>query len=502
MDARSDTTQSDNAKTDQGAVTAVIIGAGMSGLCAAIKLKQAGIDDFVILEMTDGVGGTWHDNSYPGSGCDVPSHLYSYSFEPKADWSRLFSLQPEILDYFEHCADKYGLTPHIRLNTAVAGARFDSVTGRWRVTTQAGEVIDARVLIAGCGQLNRPYVPDLPGLEDFEGTSFHSARWNHAHDLTGQRVAVIGNGASAVQFVPQIAPQVERLSIFQRSCNWIIPRKDKPYSGVSKRLFKWLPFLAWLHRSHIYCIMEMRFAGFRQGGWYAPILKRMATRHMKAQVPDPELRARLTPDYPVGCKRILISDDYYPAIQRDNVDIVTDPIDRITPTGVRMASGREVVADTLIFGTGFQSTGFLAPMEITGLNGRTLDAAWADGAEAYLGLTVAGFPNMFILYGPNSNLGHNSIIFMVERQVEYMVRCVKSLVDRDLLYLDVKADVMADYNSHVQQDLKRSVWDAGCGNWYKTDNGKITNNWPSWSVAYWWRLRHAGLKDFDAVART
>jgi cation diffusion facilitator CzcD-associated flavoprotein CzcO len=466
-----------------------------------IQLRKAGFSSFTIFEKSNDVGGTWLDNSYPGAACDVPSHLYSFSFERKPDWSRVFAPQAEIQAYFRRCAAKYGLLPHIRFGTEVEGASFDERAGVWRLRTAAGESIEADVVVSGLGQLNRPHVPDLPGLASFEGTTFHSARWDHAHDLAGEDVAVIGNAASAIQFIPRIAPKAARLYVFQRTPNWTIARRDRAYSEREKRMFASVPGLERLYRWFIYLMLELRFFAFHEGSWLGRRMERSAREWLRSQVRDPALREALTPDYPVGCKRILISDDYYASLERPNVEVVTSPIERVTPRGIATRDGRERPVDTLVFATGFETTSFLAPLGIEGLGGRKLQEVWRDGAEAYLGIAAAGFPNLFMLYGPNTNLGHNSILFMIECQVSYVVRCLRELARRDLAWLDVRADVQERYNRELQERLRKTAWAAGCTSWYKTEAGKITNNWSGFTLDYWRRTLRPDWSAFHAKAR-
>jgi cation diffusion facilitator CzcD-associated flavoprotein CzcO len=479
-----------------------ILGAGAGGLCMAIGLRRAGLRSFTLFEKSDDVGGTWHDNSYPGAACDVPSHLYSFSFEPKPDWSRVFAPQAEIQAYFRHCAEKYGLLPHIRFGTEVQAASFDERAGVWRLRMAGGEEIEADVVVSGLGQLNRPRVPDIPGLASFEGTSFHSARWDHAHDLAGERVAVIGNAASAIQFVPQIATRASHVDVYQRTPNWTIPRHDRAYSEREKRLFASVPGLERLYRWFIYAMLELRFLAFHEGTWLGRRMERAARAWLESQVRDPALREALTPDYPVGCKRILISDDYYAALLRPNVELVTSPIERVTPRGVITRDGRERAADALILATGFETTSFLAPLEIEGLGGHKLQEAWRGGAEAYLGVATAGFPNLFMLYGPNTNLGHNSILFMIECQVNYIVRCLQELARRDAAWLDVRPEAQERFNRELQAALGKTAWAAGCGSWYKTDAGKITNNWSGFTLDYWRRTRNTDWSALRLEARS
>ena len=479
----------------------VIIGAGFGGLGMAIQLQRAGIDSFTILEKASRLGGTWRDNTYPGAACDSPSFLYCYSFEQKTDWSRKWAPQPEILADLEHCAQKYDLLPHIRFDTEVAGARFDAAAGVWRIRTVGGGSLEAEVVVSAVGQLNRPAVPDIPGLERFGGVRFHSARWQHEHDLRGKRVAVVGNAASAIQFIPQIAPAVARLHVFQRSANWMIPKNDRAYSARATRLFARFPRLARLYRAWIWLAYESRFPVFRENRLLARVMSALAERSMREQVADPALRRALVPDYPVGGKRILISDDYYQALGRDNVEVVTSPIERVTETAVVTRDGTTRPVDAIILATGFETTSFLVPMRIEGLGGRPLSDAWKDGAEAYLGLAVAGFPNFFMLYGPNTNLGHNSIVFMLECQVHYVIECLRLMAERGIAWLDVRPDAMRTYNTALQARLARTVWAKTERSWYKRADGRITNNWSGTTLAYWWRTRRVDLGAYEMKAR-
>lgn len=477
-------------------LTAIIIGAGMSGLLAAIRLKQAGIQDFVILEQGAEVGGTWADNTYPGAGCDVPSHLYSYSFAPNPGWTRLFARQAEILAYFRRIAADHGLLPHISFGVEVAGAVYDPDTASWTVRDRAGGAWTGRVLLTAVGQLNRPVIPDIPGRDSFAGAQFHSARWDHGVPLAGKRVASIGTGASAVQYVPEIAPLVDRLTIFQRTANWIVPRPDRAIPPAIRRLLASLPPAERALRLAIYLAVEVRWGAFRnRDGWMARYLTRMARRHLEAQIADPALRARLTPHYPIGCKRVLLSNDYYPALTRPNVALVTDPIARLRPEGVELADGRVVPLDVIVWGTGFAATGLLLPIEIVGGGGRRLRDEWARWAEAYRGVAVAGFPNLIVLYGPNTNLGHNSIIYMVERQVDYAMGLIQALRARNLASFEVRAEVQADYNSRLQQELAGTVWAAGCHSWYMQD-GRIVNNWSRSTLAFSRMMRRLDLESY------
>ena len=476
-----------------------IIGAGHSGLCMGIRLKQAGIDDFVILEKAASLGGTWRDNTYPGASCDAPSFLYSFSFAQKTDWSRRFAWQSELLGYSTELAIRFGLLPHCRFRAEVTRAVFDEATDTWALTCADGSQVVADRVVTGVGQLNRPSIPDLPGRASFAGAQFHSARWDHSVELAGKRVAVIGSAASAVQFVPQIAPMVAQLSVFQRSANWLMPRKDRLYKPRTHRLLTRYPSLARLyHDAQWFVFGELQLTPLmKQVRPVQAIARWKSLAHLRRQVKDPALRARLVPDYPIGAKRVLFNDDYYPALGRPNVRLVTDGIAQIEPLGVRSRSGELHAADVIVYATGFMSTEFLAPMEIVGRDGRNLHEQWRRGAHAYLGVTVSGFPNLFMLYGPNTNLGHNSILVMIEAQVGYVIDALGQMQARGLRRLDVKRQVMDDYNVALQQDLAKSVWSTIDASWYKLADGTITNNWPHSTIRYRRLLRAARLEDYE-----
>mgnify|MGYP000293516851 CR=1 FL=1 len=417
----------------------VIVGTGFAGIGMGIRLKQAGIDDFTILEQASGVGGTWRDNHYPGAACDVESHLYSFSFEKNPGWSRTFACQKEILAYLERCADKYGIRPHIRFDTAVTGASFDEASGLWSLGTSRGETLQARVVVSGTGGLSRPSRPDLPGLSTFAGKTFHSARWDDAYPLEGKTVGVIGTGASAVQIVPAIAPRVGKLHVFQRTPPWILPKADRAFSEREKERFRRHPWRMSLERSALYWRRELTGLGFVVEPRLFRLLEPLVLKYLERQVRDPVLRKKLTPDYRLGCKRILPTNEYYPALQRPNVELVTEGIEAIQPAGIRTRDGEERPLDLLILATGFEAAEAVAPFAITGRGGRDLNDAWRDGAEAYLGATVAGFPNLFLIVGPNTGLGHNSIIFMIECQVRYALDAILAMRREGWASVDVRA---------------------------------------------------------------
>jgi cation diffusion facilitator CzcD-associated flavoprotein CzcO len=479
-----------------------ILGAGAGGLCMAGRLKDAGIDTFTIFEKSDGVGGTWRDNSYPGAACDVPSHLYSFSFAPKTDWSRKFAEQPEILGYFESLVERFDLGPHLRLGTEVTEAHYDDASGTWTLRTAGAEgepdgTFVADVVVSGLGQLNRPHIPDVPGLDTFEGAVFHSARWDHGHDLRGERVGVIGIGASAIQFVPRVAVQARHTTLFQRSSNYVAPKKDRPFRGWERWLFEHVPAVQRAYRDSIYWRLEARFALMRRKSRLGAYMERAFRKQISPMVSPRLTEAALIPDYPPGCKRILIADDWYPTLLRRDVEVVTLAVERIEPDAVVTADGGRHPVDALVFGTGFRTTEFLAPLNITGRGGRDLNEVWADGARAFLGLSVPGFPNLFMLYGPNTNLGHNSILFMIEQQVGYTLRMIEEKVTAGLRSVAVRPDAADRFDHDVQAAAADTVWAEGCHSWYKTEDGRITNNWTGHTTAYRKRLSAPDLADWE-----
>jgi cation diffusion facilitator CzcD-associated flavoprotein CzcO len=477
-------------------LAAIIVGAGFSGLCAGIQLRKAGIEDFVILEKADGVGGTWRANHYPGAACDIPSHLYSYSFEPNPRWSRAYGGQPEILAYLEHCADSYGLRPFLRLGCEVEAADYDQARAVWTVTIRGGETLTARALILGNGALHLPALPDLPGR--FAGPAFHSARWDHGVPLDGKRVAVIGTGASAIQFVPQLAGRVAQLSVFQRTPPWIIAKPDRAIGARERWAFEHVPGAHWLRRSGLYWLLESRVLAFAFAPKLGQLAERLARRHLAASVADPALRARLTPAYRMGCKRVLISNDYYPALTRPDVELVTDGIAALEPSGVRTRDGRLHEVDAIIYGTGFKVVDYLSAMRITA-GGRELNAEWRDGVRNYLGITVSGFPNLFLLMGPNTGLGHNSMIFMIEAQVRYAVQAIRAMRRFRLAALDVKPTVEHAFRAELAGRLRGTVWTSGCNSWYMAPDGEVLL-WPGFTFDYWRRTRRIDLTDFEVRA--
>jgi cation diffusion facilitator CzcD-associated flavoprotein CzcO len=475
----------------------VIIGAGFGGLGAAIELRRHGFTDIVVLEKADRIGGVWRDNTYPNAACDVPSNLYSWSFARNPDWGHRYSRQDEILRYMDRVVSDLGVHDLVRTGVEVTEAAYDDETATWRVETDTGETLTADFLVAAVGQLSRPAVPDLPGRETFAGPAFHSAQWDHDADLTGKRVAVIGTGASAIQFVPGIQPVVGHLTVFQRSAPYVVPKPDIEYSGVRRRIYARLPWTQAFGRNLTWVLSEQLnksltgtapMKRLMEAGWHLLL---------RSQVRDPHLRAKLKPDYPIGCKRLLFSNDWYPALVQPNVEVVTHGIVEVLPHGVRSADGTVHEVDVIIYGTGFAATEFLAPMKIQGAAGVSLDETWADGARAYFGIAVPGFPNLGLVYGPNTNLGGSSIINMMESQAGF-IRQLAELV-RDGGSVAVRAEAEERFDDEVQQRLADSVW-GGCASWYRDTSGRITTNWPGTVAEYKQRTARVDPAAFEISA--
>jgi cation diffusion facilitator CzcD-associated flavoprotein CzcO len=469
-----------------------IIGAGFSGLGMAMELRKAGQEDFVVLERADDLGGTWRDNTYPGCACDIPSVLYSWTKEQNPDWTTAFAGQPEIWDYMREVVSRHGLEPHLRYGQEVLSVRWLDDAAQWEIETTSA-TLTADIVVSAAGALADPSIPDLPGLDEFRGTIFHSARWNHEHDLRGRNVAVIGTGASAIQFVPEIQPEVGHLTVFQRTPPWVTPRSNPDIPRRWRTRFEKHPRLLALARSIVFSLQESLHVGFKHPR-LMKVLERQALRHLERQVPDPELRAKLTPDYRLGCKRILGSDTWYPAVSADNVDVVTAGIDAITPDGIRDGDGVVHHADTIIFGTGFQVTDPPISHRVHGPDGRTLAEVWQGSPKAHLGMSVAGFPNLFFLLGPNTGLGHNSVLLMIEAQVEYLMSALEWRRQNRVSAIEPRAEAQERFLSEVDSGTKGSVWTAGgCLSWYLDATGRNSTLWPG-SVRAYQRL----LSNFDA----
>lgn len=474
-----------------------IVGAGFSGLCMGIKLQEAGLDSFVILEKADEIGGTWRENTYPGCACDVQSHLYSYSFEGNPSWSHKFAPWYEIFDYMLRVTEKHALRSHIRFGHKIDRAVFDEQEGLWHVHSDHGATITARIFILGTGPLHVPLIPQIPGLETFRGKIFHSAQWAHDYDLRGKRVASIGTGASAIQYVPEIAPEVAQLYVFQRSAPWVLPKPDRAYSELERILFRLSPRLRKLHRAWLYVRNEARVLPIMNPP-LARLLEQVAKVYLRKTVDDPDLVEKLTPDYTIGCKRVLLSNNYYQVFNRSNVELVTETLTEIRENSVVSSDGVERPVDAIIFGTGFHTDprNYLGALTIQGLGGESLRTRWAKGAEAYLGISVAGFPNMFQLVGPNTGLGHNSLLYMIESQVRYIIECLKLLEERNAKHMDVRPEVLAHFNRELERKLEDTVWTSGCKSWYTQEDGKNIAIWPGFSFRYRARTRHVNPEHY------
>jgi cation diffusion facilitator CzcD-associated flavoprotein CzcO len=476
-------------------VDVLIIGAGFGGLCMGIKLREMGLS-FVIVERAQEVGGTWRDNTYPGCGCDIPSHLYSFSFEPNPDWSRSYPDQAEILAYLRGCADKYQLRQSILFGTEVIEAVFDEDSKVWRVRTRGQEVIIARAVVSAMGSLSRPAIPKIAGMERFRGRIFHSAQWDHSFDLTGKKVAVIGTGASAVQFIPKIAPQVEKLCVFQRRAPWILPKLAIETPTWLKRLFRLMPWSQRALRSFIYLCQEVIGLGLVNPILLYP-LKRLALWYLTSKLPEPTLRSAATPDYPFGCKRILLSNNYYDALARENVELLTGAIAEIRETGIVTQDQKERSFDAIILATGFRAIDLLSPLRVLGLNGADLAQVWRHGPKAFFGMTVPGFPNFFMLLGPNTLLGHNSVVFMIEAQVDYVGQALQSLDRRGSASMNLRQDVHTRFNSQLRRRARGTAWTSGCKSWYLDSRGKNLSLWPNSPTRYWLRTRRFSPEDYS-----
>lgn len=473
-----------------------IIGSGFGALSVAIELSRAGHTDVRLWERSADLGGVWRDNVYPGAGCDVPSPLYSFSFEPNPLWSRRYALQKEIHGYIKTVAGKYAITSRVQFNHEVVAATYDERASAWTVRFASGEEQTVDLLVSAVGQLSRPRVPSIAGIESFVGPSFHSAEWDHSVDVADTRVAVIGAGASAIQFVPHVAATAAELTVFARSANYIMPKPDRPYRAAHRWLYRRLPFTQRIERGGIWAILEQFARGLDDTSRVGRVNRAIAMRHLRKQVSDPGLRAKLTPDYPIGCKRILFSNEYYPALARSNVDLVTTGIEAITPTGVRTVDGVDHRADVIVYGTGFASQDFLASIDITGARGVKLAEQWSQGAHAYLGIYVPNFPNFFVSYGPNTNLGGGSIIYMLEAQARHMRQVVDHMVAVGCRSAEVTPAAERADDEDVQRKLDHSPW-AQCDNWYRHPSGRITSNWPGATLPFAKRTRTLDLEAFE-----
>ncbi|WP_051940385.1 flavin-containing monooxygenase [Phaeacidiphilus oryzae] len=479
----------------------VVVGTGFGGLGMGARLRREGISDFLLLERADSVGGTWRDNSYPGCACDVPSHLYSFSFAPEPAWPRTFSGQPHIRAYLERVTDEFGLRRHIRFDCELEAARWDGEEKRWEITTSAGRMT-ADVLIAAGGPLSEPQIPDIPGLADFPGKVFHSARWDHDYDLTGKRVAVVGTGASAIQIVPSIQPQVERLTVIQRTPPWVMPRMDRDTAGFERRLHRSFPATRRLRRQLLWLVREFQVGAFTRRPQLMRATQLLAKAHLNRAVSDPELRAKLTPDYLIGCKRILLSNTYYPALAQPNAEVLASALTEVRGSTVVTADGSEREVDAIVFGTGFHVTDMPIGDKITGAAGHTLAEHWKDGLAALRGAAIDGFPNLLMIIGPNTGLGNSSMILQIESHTAYAVSYLRALDRTGAAALDATPAAVRSWNEEMQRRMQTTVWSTGgCNSWYQDRFGRNTTLWPGSTAAFRRATDHVDLNEYELVNR-
>ncbi len=479
----------------------LIVGSGFTGIGAAIKLRQAGVDDFVIVERGDRVGGTWRDNTYPGAACDIPSLLYSFSFAQNPDWSRAYSPAGEICEHIEDLVDEFGLREHIQFGIEVNGLQFDETAGTWTVNTTAGKTVIARTVVLASGPLPDHKLPDIRGVDTYEGKVIHSARWDHDYDFTGKRVAVIGTGASAVQIIPDLVNRAEFVKVFQRTPGWVLPRLDIAMPTAAQELFAKVPATQQLARQALYWGHEISATALVWNSPLTGLVARLGKAHLRRQVKDPWMRRQLTPDFTPGCKRMLVSSDYYPALQRDNCKLIDWPIATISPVGIRTSDGIEHHLDCIVFATGFDVHLTGPPYDVTGIGGRSLADEWTGGAQAYKSINAHGYPNLFLMTGPNSGPGHNSLLVYVEGQIDYAVSAITTILRDNLRYLDVREDVQRRYNRRIQKRLTRTTWMSGCSSWYLTKDGFNASMYPGFATQYLRQMRDFRFGDYQAVAR-
>ncbi len=480
----------------------IIIGTGYSGICMAIKLKQAGMNNFTIIEKEKELGGTWYINSYPGAQCDVESHLYSFSFE-SYDWTKVFPDQPELNNYIKHCAKKYDIESHIKLGTTVIGAEYNDDEGTWEIDTQESGKFKTKFLIAATGGLNIPSYPDFKGIENFEGETFHSARWKHNINLKGKNVAVIGSAASAIQFIPEIAPIVKNLELFQRTANWILPKPDRPFKPWERKLFKTIPFTHWLYREKLYWLKELRVIAFTK---YPNLLKMVSqgtVKYLTKTIKDPQKLKALIPNYTMGCKRILISNFYYKAIVRENVHMITDGVAQVNKNSITTTAGKEIPVDVIIYSTGFKATNPYAAVKIVGSKGLLLSSVIAKkGISGHLGTTMTGFPNLFIMTGPNTGIGHTSLIHLIESQANYVMDGLKYIKKNGVKSFEVKEEAQNKFNEGLTKKMENTVWlKGGCESWYKDEFGRVPTLWPDFTFNFRKMTKHFDYKNYKILTK-
>lgn len=481
-------------------ISVAIIGAGFAGIGAAIRLKDRGITDFVIYERDTRVGGTWRDNTYPGAACDIPSHLYSYSFAPKPDWSHTYSGSAEILDYIDHMVESSGVAEHIRFGHTVDGVAYDAEAGEWIIDFAEHQPVRARCVIVASGPLSNASFPNIPGIDDYEGHKIHSARWDHDYDFTGKRVAVVGTGASGVQIIPELVKVAESVKVFQRTPGWVLPRLNARTSGLFKRILTDLPLAQKAVRAAWYWGHESVALGVVWDTPLTRLVETLSTANLRLQVKDPWLRRQLTPDFSAGCKRLLMTSEYYPALQADNCKLVTWPIARLSAKGIRTVEGIEHQFDAIVFATGFDVSKAGTPFRITGVDGRDLASEWSRGAFAYRSVAVSGYPNLYFTFGPNSGPGHNSALVYMEAQIDYIVEAISKLFQFGWKALDVRPEAQRRYNENIQQRLQSTTWNSGCQSWYLTEDGFNATMFPGFATQYVNQLKTVDLDDFKITA--
>lgn len=479
------------------ALSVGIIGAGPGGLALGIFLKKAGFGDFTIFDREDGVGGTWRINTYPGLACDVKSHLYSYSFDLNPDWSRLWSGQAEILDYFETCADRYALAPHLQLGTEIVAARRDADADNWELRTAGGQRHRFDIVVSAIGLFTRPTMPELPEEEPFAGTVMHSARWDPSVPIAGKKIAILGTGSTAAQLLPELAKTAQQVYSIQRSPTWILPKPDRTYTDRERLLFRYLPLAKKLYRTRLWLRSESNISVIEHGSDKTQEFKALALNLLESTVADEELRGKLTPDTPLGCKRLVFSSDFLPALTRSNVEVVSSPASTLRSRSLVTADGRELEVDVVVCATGYAAADYLGQIEVTGEGGQTLSDRWRDGAHAYLGMTVPGFPNFFMLYGPNTNVGSNSVIFILEAQARYVVRALTYLRRHRMRYIAVRENVMGDFLAKVDRWMAGTVWTTRCNNYFRNANGRVVTQWPRSARAFWSMTRRFRPADYE-----
>lgn len=476
--------------------TSIIIGSGFSGICMSIQLKQKGINNFIILEKANDIGGTWRENTYPGAECDIPSALYSYSFEPYPDWEYKWSHQPQILDYLKMCVKKHQLNDHIKFNQELTSAHWNEEHFFWEIKTKTGEVFQTKTFIPAVGQLHFPSIPDFSNKENFGGVTFHSARWNHDISLKNKTIGVIGNAASAIQFIPEIRKEAKKVVVFQRSANWILPKQDRLYRDWEKNLVRRFPTLLKLYRLKLWLMAGALFLLMKKGNTLLRnFFQWQSKRYIHRRIKDPQLRKDLLPRFPLGAKRVLFSDEYYYALAQDNTEITTSPIQEFYTKGIQTKDEKHEL-DVIIFSTGFKTQPFLMGLDIVGKNGISIKEYWKDGPTNYLGMTVSNFPNLFMMYGPNTNLGHNSIILMIEAQANYIVQCVEAIEKNKTTALEVHPNTMKNYHDDIQKRLKKMIWMTVEKSWYISKNGNLPNNWPGRTWEYMRRTKVVDFGDY------